>query len=80
MVYPKSEQLSGIGNILYGLKLGQEAPFCQEKYDKPLKAVSSFKSDELIEIADFFKVDKIKDGKKKTKQYLYNELCDIISV
>ena len=49
-------------------------------YDKPLKAISSFKSEELIEIADFFKVDKMKDGKKKTKQYLYNELYEIIAM
>lgn len=58
----------------------KEVRFKIEKYDKPLKAISSFKSDELIEIANFFKVDKMKDGKKKTKQYLYNELHDIISM
>ena len=56
----------------------KETRFEIEKYDKPLKAISSFNSEELFEIAKFFKVDKTKNGKKKTKQELYTELHSII--
>tara|TARA_B110000285_G_scaffold12811_1_gene12729 strand:+ start:4507 stop:5250 length:744 start_codon:yes stop_codon:yes gene_type:complete len=49
-------------------------------YDKPIKAISSFKGDELLEIAKFFNINSHDvNGKKKTKQILYQEIYDVLT-
>lgn len=62
------------------IPLYKEHRFKIENYDKPLKSISSFTSKELCEIANFFKLEIIVNRKKKTKQELYNELTEIITL
>lgn len=62
------------------IPLYKEKRYPITNYNKPLKSISSFTSSELVEISKFFKLDLYKDGKKKTKQDVYNELNEIITL
>ena len=47
--------------------------------EKPLYAIGNYSSGQLLEIAPFFHVDiKNQSGKSKTKQNIYNEVCESI--
>jgi len=49
-------------------------------YDKPIKAISSFTSEELLVIAKTFKITGVDiTGKKKTKQVIYQEIYGLLT-
>ena len=52
-----------------------DTKFCLENYNKPLKAISNYKSDELTSIGEMVGMNA--NGKIK-KQELYNEICKLI--
>ena len=62
-------------NILdfkYGIELDLKTNFIYNQY---LKAISNYKSDELINISKELNIDLLKvDGKKKIKKDLYEEI------
>ena len=61
-------------NILelkYGIELDLKTNFIYNCY---LKAISNYKSDELIDIAKELNIDLMKNGKKKIKKELYDEI------
>jgi hypothetical protein len=61
-------------NILelkYGIELDLKTNFIYNSY---LKAISNYKSDELIDIAKELNIDLMKNGKKKVKKELYDEI------
>ena len=61
-------------NILdskYGIELDLKTNFIYNSY---LKAISNYKSDELIDIAKELNIDLMKNGKKKVKKDLYDEI------
>ncbi len=60
------------------IPLYKEKRYQITNYEKPLKSISSFTSIELIEIAKFFKLELLKNEKKKTKQDLYTEIYEIM--
>jgi hypothetical protein len=66
------------GQIKYKIRTDDFKPdltdfFCLENYQKPLKAISNYKVDELTEIAN--KVGYVLEG-KLTKPELYNKLME----
>ena len=61
-------------NILelkYGIELDLKTNFIYNSY---LKAISNYKSEELINIAKELNIDLMKNGKKKVKKELYDEI------
>jgi len=52
-----------------------DTKFCLEHYNKPLKAISNYKSDELNSIGEMMGLD---INIKLKKQELYNEICKLI--
>ena len=61
-------------NILelkYGIELDIKTNFIYNLY---LKAISNYKSEELIDIAKELNIDLMKNGKKKVKKELYDEI------
>ena len=53
-----------------------DTKFCLENYNKPLKAISNYKSEELTSIGEMVGMN-MNNGKIK-KQELYNEICKLI--
>ena len=60
-----------IFNLKYGIDLDLKTNFIYNSY---LKSISNYKSDELINIAKELNIDLTKNGKKKVKKDLYDEI------
>ena len=52
-----------------------DTKFCLEHYNKPLKTISNYKSDELNSIGEMMGLN---INIKLKKQELYNEICKLI--
>ena len=88
LVYNNSSQKSNNFNIeLFepkyekeNIKTIIERSFFVKDLNKPLKSISSYKSEELIAIANKLKINIYKDAsKKKTKKDLYEEILKLLS-
>lgn len=57
--------------------------FIVENIEKPLKAISSYKSEELVELCERMKIpletEKNGEKKKPTKQFMYEKLIQLLS-
>lgn len=79
--FHNSSNLSKSYNIVFSLESNDfinslDNYYYAKNIMKPLKSVSSYKVDELIEIAVKLNIVLNEDNKKKTKQKLYNEILD----
>ena len=66
-------KISDLNNVekKHGIELDLKTNFIYNSY---LKAISNYKSEELINIAKELNIDLMKNGKKKVKKELYDEI------
>jgi len=84
--YSNTSYLANNYDIIMDIKISNEniiklmeTSYYIENLEKPLKSESSYKLQELIDIANKLKINLLDNTKKKTKKILYSEILKILS-